>query len=76
MTSSTVSLQQPALCQPVRVSGFGQLLKRVAELRAIARQRRDLAALDTHRLFDLGLDAQAAQREAARPFWDAPSYWR
>ena len=43
---------------------------------ALSRQRRQLAALDATRLDDLGLTAQDARREAARPFWDAPQHWK
>lgn len=39
------------------------------------RQRRQLAALEAHRLADIGLTAKEAAREAARPVWDAPSTW-
>ncbi len=34
-----------------------------------ARQRRDLAALDSHLLGDIGLTESQARREAAKPFW-------
>ncbi|WP_181954487.1 DUF1127 domain-containing protein [Pararhodobacter zhoushanensis] len=34
-----------------------------------ATTRRDLRALDTHLLRDIGLTVTAAQREARRPFW-------
>lgn len=54
----------------------GMLLRRWSELRAVARQRRQLAALDDERLADLGLSADQARTEAARPFWDAPRHWR
>ena len=40
------------------------------------RQRRALADLDTHQLRDIGLTQEAADREAARPIWDIPEYWR
>lgn len=46
------------------------------EALALSRQRRQLAALDATRLADLGLSAQDARREAARPFWDAPRHWK
>ena len=35
----------------------------------LARQRYQLAALDDHVLRDIGVERDAAQREAARPFW-------
>lgn len=34
-----------------------------------ARQRHQLASLDTHALKDVGLDPAAAAREAEKPFW-------
>ena len=40
------------------------------------RQRRALADLDAHQLRDIGLTQEAADREAARPIWDVPEYWR
>ena len=36
------------------------------------KQRRALARLDMSTLKDLGISQAAAQREAARPFWDLP----
>ena len=63
--------------------GFAALLTRT-ELRSpkvtlplgawvrVARERRQLAALTDRQLRDMGLDPQAAAREAARPFWDLP----
>lgn len=35
------------------------------------RTRRTIAALEPHRLIDIGLDPYAAQAEAAKPFWRA-----
>lgn len=43
---------------------------------AVARQRSALARLDNDALTDIGLTRDEAQREAARPFWDAPDNWR
>ncbi len=37
--------------------------------RETARQRRHLAALETHQLADIGISAEQARREAAKPFW-------
>lgn len=52
------------------------LLQRMRIAAAIARQRRDLAALDDAMLRDIGLSRGQALTEAARPFWDAPRHWR
>ncbi|PKP61641.1 MAG: hypothetical protein CVT86_08635 [Alphaproteobacteria bacterium HGW-Alphaproteobacteria-8] len=48
------------------------LWRRVMVWRALARERRALAALDPHLLRDMGLDAGSAAQEADRPFWDVP----
>ena len=48
------------------------LFSRFAAWRRLARERRKLSALDARLLRDIGLDADEAAREAARPFWDAP----
>ena len=46
-----------------------RLLHRLAQIRALFRQRRSLASLDDHLLRDIGLEAQEAHRECAKPFW-------
>ncbi|WP_425098820.1 DUF1127 domain-containing protein [Tropicibacter sp. S64] len=51
-------------------------LARLAQWTALSRQRRALRALDDAALDDIGLSRLAAQSEANRPFWDAPSNWR
>lgn len=55
-------------------SGFELAAKRlVALLDVWARRRHDrrvLAELDERLLRDIGIDRQAALREAERPFWD------
>ena len=38
----------------------------------VARERQQLARLSERELADMGIDASAAAREAARPFWDLP----
>ncbi|MGR3465347.1 DUF1127 domain-containing protein [Limimaricola sp.] len=45
------------------------MARRVALWERRARTRRALSHLDAAALRDLGLDATAAQAEAARPFW-------
>ncbi len=42
---------------------------------AVWRSRRALAALDARALDDIGVSAQAAAKEAAKPIWDAPQTW-
>lgn len=68
----TLSLFAPALTWP----NPRKALRRWAELRALAHQRRALANLDDAMLRDIGLTAAAARAEAERPFWDAPHHWR
>lgn len=42
---------------------------------ALWRSRRALARLDARALDDIGIDSEAAQREARRHLWDVPSTW-
>ncbi len=49
---------------------------RVEVALGIWRQRRSLARLDRTLLEDIGLSAEQADREAARPIWDVPALWR
>ena len=51
-------------------------LGRVAARLDLARSRRELGALEPHRLRDIGLTAQDAATEAGKGFWDAPQHWR
>jgi uncharacterized protein YjiS (DUF1127 family) len=64
-------------CRQVQKGGT---LDRLAETLVLAlstrRQRRQLAQLDARALHDLGLTADQATTEAARPFWDVPAAWR
>jgi uncharacterized protein YjiS (DUF1127 family) len=54
------------------LSLFASLTGRLSAMQAVARQRRVLAGLDAARLHDLGLSADQAAAEAARPLWDLP----
>ena len=47
----------------------------IFQLLALFRSRRALASLDARLLSDIGLTAEAAAHEAARPFWDVPPHW-
>lgn len=40
------------------------------------RSRRALDRLDAAALRDIGLDREAAEKEAKRPIWDVPANWR
>ncbi|MCB1388746.1 MAG: DUF1127 domain-containing protein [Rhodobacteraceae bacterium] len=74
MASPILTTHAPATA--ARRPALGRVLKALLAMRAAHRQRRHLARLDDQRLHDIGLSRDAALREAARPFWDAPGYWR
>lgn len=59
-------------CQPKARSFLGTLGQRFT----IARQRRQLLALDGHRLNDLGLSRVDAEAEGRQGIWNAPVHWR
>ncbi len=67
-------IDQIAAALPRRTAPGGAL-RRLARLAAVARERRALAGLSDHLLDDVGLTRAEAQREAARPVWDAPEHW-
>ena len=52
------------------------LVRRVGAWASVARQRSQLAQLDPKQLEDIGVDADSAAAESARPFWDAPKSWK
>ncbi|MCR8726761.1 DUF1127 domain-containing protein [Frigidibacter sp. ROC022] len=52
------------------------LFTRVVLAFRVWKERRQLAALDAHRLQDLGLTHMDAEAEATRPLWDVPASWR
>lgn len=51
------------------------LLARVMAAHSVARQRKALSELSDAQLADIGLTRAEADREAARPAWDAPQHW-
>lgn len=61
-----------------RQSGFAarigdalaRAFRRIVFWRTVAAQRRLLVSMDERMLRDIGIDRQAALREARRPFWD------
>lgn len=55
-----------------RASLLAGLLVRLRLWRRLRAERQSLAMLDARLLRDIGLDAAAAAKEAARPFWDVP----
>ncbi len=48
---------------------FARLLTSLSTAMTRTRERQRLAHLDAHLLRDIGLDAQQARRECAKPFW-------
>ncbi len=52
------------------------ILKTIAHLIAVHRQRKALASMDDIALNDIGVSRTQAEREASRPIWDAPETWR
>lgn len=62
----------PALRGRARRGLLGGMLTAVS----LRRQRARLAHLDPHLLRDIGLTAEQAAAEAARPVWDVPPHWR
>ena len=40
------------------------------------KQRRALRSLDARALDDIGITADTAKAEAARPIWDVPTHWQ
>jgi uncharacterized protein YjiS (DUF1127 family) len=66
----TLTLQRAPRARPAL-----SLLSRLVQARALARQRKALATLDDAILKDIGITRFDAQRESARPVWDAPQHW-
>ena len=45
-------------------------------IRALARQRHALKALEPHLLCDIGITQAQVQQEIATPIWKAPGHWK
>jgi uncharacterized protein YjiS (DUF1127 family) len=69
MTAFTTNLAQrrSTFCRAPRHSLMGYV--------ELYRQRQALKRLSDTQLSDLGLSHDMAQKEANRPFWDAPDHW-
>jgi uncharacterized protein YjiS (DUF1127 family) len=65
---ASATLPLPTTVSPI--ARFGAWL--TAALK-VARERRELLALDDHMLADIGLDRVAVEKEGNRPFWDLPN---
>lgn len=70
-----MSTRSLARIAPVALS-WTALLTRLSVMRAIHRQRRDLARLDVAALADIGVTPEDAMAEASRPVWDVTPSWR
>ncbi len=57
--------------KPRRTGVLGWILT----LASVWRERRILQTMERHRLDDLGLSREDANREARRNAWDAPDRW-
>lgn len=51
------------------------VLRRALNLLDLQRSRRALARLDKDALRDIGISKAEADKEAQKPFWDAPEHW-
>jgi len=70
-------MQTSATTSGLRVTrGRPSFLAMAARWFELRRSRSALGRLNAAQLRDIGLDAEAAQAEAQRPFWDAPAGWR
>jgi len=69
-TSNTAFTCATHTAKPVNF--FGKL----RQMAAMARQRRQLAALDDHMLCDIGVCRKEAAIESAKAPWDVPATWR
>lgn len=69
---TTQTLRTPASSRGLRLI---DIVAHLGTLRAIARQRRELASMDDHMLRDIGLSRDEAEREASRSLWDVPGTW-
>ncbi|WP_375255037.1 DUF1127 domain-containing protein [Yoonia sp.] len=58
-----------------RQSRSVSLHARLMTFLALARQRRQLSALDQHLLNDIGVSRTQAENEAQKSGWDVPQRW-
>ncbi len=68
MTTYTIAGQ----CKTRQVNLFAKIFNWLL----VARQRQELAQLDTHALEDIGLTQADVTQELKRPLWDVPAHWR
>ena len=67
---------RPAVLTPRPAATPRSFLGRVMQALTLRRSRRALANLSVAQLEDIGITRQEADKEAARPLWDAPAHWR
>jgi len=70
----TASIHQTALlatCRPESRSVVGSIRHMIA----VARQRRQLRALDDHLLEDIGISRAQALEESRQAAWNSPDHW-
>ena len=76
MSTQTIFSRGPYLTQQDGMRSLGQYLVRFAHYFLtsldVARQRKQLLALDERTLKDIGINRTDALREANRDFWDIP----
>ncbi|GAA6189124.1 DUF1127 domain-containing protein [Litorivita sp. NS0012-18] len=70
------SLSLPRSSASARAEAKPAIVSRIARAMALHRQRRQLAALDSAALRDMGLTPADVAREARRSVWNAPEGWR
>lgn len=73
--TSSLAVRHVAGRGTLRAQAASLITSLQAALRVRA-ERKALLQLDGFRLADIGLSAEEAAREAARPLWDAPKAWR
>lgn len=67
------SLMDTVVDRPHHMPSRGRLIDRFHAAMALYRSRARLAELEPHMLQDIGIDRGTAEKEAARPIWDAPA---
>lgn len=71
MTVSIRNATVTAHCQPKTRS----MLATIRHMIAVARQRRQLLALEDHLLDDIGVSRKEALAESRETIWNAPDHW-
>jgi uncharacterized protein YjiS (DUF1127 family) len=76
MSSNNISINLTEQAKFISMKGmvsWGKvILIRVQNAKAVARQRRRLAQLDSSQLKDIGISRSDALAESSRGFWDIP----